>query len=83
VSYWLEDADGKWLGDFATNKGIIEMREKAGSALLEFLDEGEADAELVEKVIDEVKGDSELSYVAKLLKKGDPPVIITDGCGYV
>jgi hypothetical protein len=81
MGYWLEDADGEWLGDFATNKGIVELREGAGSALLEFLDDGEADSELLEKVIEGVAEKKSTRYVAEMLRGAKTPVFITDGCG--
>jgi len=82
MSYWLEDADEKWLGDFATNKGIIELREGAGESLLTFLHEGEADVELVELVIEETADRTETKYIAKMLRDVKAPVFITDGSGH-
>jgi len=81
MSYWLEDAGGRWLGDFATNRGIVQMRERAGPALLSFLDQGEADAALIERVIMEVEHDEKLGYVADMIRGAKAPAIITDGCG--
>jgi len=81
MGYWLEDADGKWLGDLATNKGIEQLREAGSPALKEFLDAGEADEELVERVIAEAKKLPVAVYVAEMLEQAEPPVFVTDGCG--
>jgi len=79
VSYWLEDADEKYLGDFATNFGIIELGESGPEPLREFLQAGRADAELMQRVIEATKDDPDLRYIAKMLRKAKPPVIVTDG----
>ncbi len=81
MSYWIEDADG-YVGDFATNVGIAEMRDGAPDSLLRFLDAGEADEELVEELISDTRDDDRLSYVAEMLEGVKPPVTITDGCGH-
>lgn len=81
MGYWLEDADGEWLGDFATNKGIVEMRKFGVSALNEFLDVGEASEELAKQIVVETKKLPELKYVGEMLSGASAPVFVTDGGG--
>jgi len=81
VSYWLEDDSGKWLGDLATNVGIVELREAGSPSLVEFLDAGEADEELVERVIIETRNLPEVAYIADMMEGVKPPIRVTDGCG--
>ena len=83
MGYWLEDADGKWLGDLASNMGMKELRDGPHDALSKFVEDAEADKELVKLVVEETEDDSELEYVAKMLKGAKTPVYITDGCGSV
>lgn len=79
MSYWLEDADKVWLGDFATNLGIVQLRDGAPESLLRFLDEGEADEELIVDLTADL-GDNH--YITEILRGAKPPVVITDGTGY-
>jgi len=83
MGYWLEDADERWLGDFATNKGIMDMRRDGPDSLIEFLDMGEADDDLIEKIIADVEKSKILEYIAKMLQGVKAPVFVTDGCGEV
>lgn len=75
----MEDANEEWLGDFATNFGIGTLRDFALPSLTRFLDEGEADEDLVEKIIEEVEGVSDLQYIGQMLRRAKPPVFVTDG----
>lgn len=77
MSYWLEDENG-WLGDLATNKGIVELREGAVGPLAGFLDRGYADTEQVAELIGD---DAVPVYVKEMLDGAESPVTITDGCG--
>jgi len=81
MGYWLEDGDEKWLGDLATNKGVVQLREVGSPALNEFLEAGEADEELVGRVIAETRKLSTVSYIAEMLGEAKTPVFVTDGCG--
>lgn len=83
MGYWLEDANEEWLGDFATNKGIVDLRDAGLPSLVEFLDAGEANAELIERVIEDVQENPLLSYMVEMLEGAEPPIFITDGCGSV
>jgi hypothetical protein len=80
MSWHLVDKDG-FVGDFATNVGIVELRKvkEVPAALIRFLDEGEADEKLVEQMIEGCKGKEGLSYIADLLEGVNPPVTLTDG----
>lgn len=80
MSYWLEDATGKYLGDFATNVGIIKLR-GIGPNLDKFLEAGEVSEELAKEVVKDVIGHRVAGYVAEMLqqKEIEFPVIITDG----
>lgn len=80
MSYWLEDADGKYLGDLATNVGIRQLW-GTGPAIHDFLEKGEADYNLVQQVILETSPHEHLSYIALMLKNAKAPVYVTDGCG--
>jgi len=81
MSYWLEDESGDFLGDFATNHGIITMRERAGPLLMELLDNGELPANKLRGLGDEVKESPELVYISDLVVGAEGSVFITDGCG--
>jgi hypothetical protein len=81
MSYWLEDANEKYLGDLATNGGIVQLREAAGPALAEFLDRAGGDAELCRRVALECHSVPRLRYVADLIEGAETPVYVTDGCG--
>jgi len=83
MSYWLEDGSGEWLGDLATNVGIGELREAGSPSLVEFLDAGEADDGLIEKIVNETRELPDVSYLAEMIDGAEPPVCITDGCGDV
>jgi len=81
MSYWLEDGNEEWLGNLATNRGIVELREDAPASLVKFLDQGFADAELVDKLIANLSGSERFSYIAEMLEGAEAPVVMTDGCG--
>lgn len=83
MSYWLEDTDGGYLGDLATNVGIIQLRDAGSPSLVEFLDAGEADEDLLKDVIQEAHDNPRLAYLADLLEGVKAPVCVTDGCGQV
>ena len=78
MTYWLEDKNGEWVGDFATNKGIIELRDGAPDSLVKMLDDGTADEKLVDEIV-QASGTPE--YVVELLTDAEAPLFITDGCG--
>lgn len=82
MSYWLEDASGKWLGDFASVAGIVELRD-IGPNLDKFLFTGEASKPLATEVIKDIIGHPKAGYIADLLQADGIkfPVIITDGMG--
>lgn len=81
MGYWLEDVDGEWLGDLATNKGMSELRKVAGPALAKLLNNGESES--VDEIVSETRNDEKLSYVAKMLEGVSGSVFVTDGCGFV
>ena len=81
MSYWLEDRDGNYLGDLATNLGINQLRNAGIGSLRQFLDMGEADDQLVQQIIKDTSLMPSVAYVADLLKNAKPPVFVTDGCG--
>lgn len=78
MSYSVLDADGKHQGDLCTIQGMKELESVAGEALMEFLDTGEADAELAEEIKSEVDGDEKLGYLTKLFD-GKSPFTLTNG----
>ena len=82
MGYWLEDEDG-WLGDFASNMGIAEMREgdDVPTVLKEFLVTGMADTEETKQIVKELKGVPKLKYVEEMFSRAKPPVTLTDGSG--
>lgn len=79
MSYWLEDAQGEWLGDFATNRGVLDLQWVP--ALKEFLERGEADEELVAKIVEACQDRADLRYIADMLRDAEAPVYVTDGVG--
>jgi hypothetical protein len=81
MSYWLEDADGKYLGDLATNVGINQLRDAGSPALKTFLDQGFADEDLIEEMVNESLNNPKLSYIAAMFDEVKAPVYVTDGCG--
>jgi hypothetical protein len=81
MSYWLEDADGKYLGDLASNVGIGQLRKASRGPLASFLASGEANGSLVKAIQEEALAVPSLAYVARLLEGAKPPVYVTDGCG--
>lgn len=81
MSYWLEDAEG-YAGDFASTGGIGEMLalpEKDFPALHEFLEDGIAGEDLMERVAKETEGVAAFNYLARLMRAAHAPVMITDG----
>lgn len=80
MSYSVVDEKGI-ANDFASNKGLqaLESLAEPGGALEEFLVEGEADAELVEAIVEECRGKEGLDYVSKLLSTLKPPLTLTSG----
>lgn len=78
MSFWLEDADFNYLGDFGSVSGTTRLA-KRKDALGDFVRAGTADEELIQKVIDVCKGDSEVGYIADMLDGATAPVIISDG----
>ena len=79
MSYWLEDARGKWLGDLATGTGLEEMSASGPAALRDFVDAGEADAALVKRLLGELPASARFGYIADIIRRGEPPIILTDG----
>lgn len=89
MSYFLYDADGKYLGDLATTIGLFELRKYAQKGkfynLLGFLDKGAA---LVTQVlIEELKGMRPsnadmreiIDNLIKMIDEAELCVIISDG----
>jgi hypothetical protein len=82
MGYSLEDRNG-FLGDFATNSGIIQLYKGAPRPLYEFLASGGTDnAELLSEVVASCRRIPRYTYIAELLRGANLPVIITDGVGY-
>ena len=79
MSYQIVDEAGKGF-DFSTNGGLINLRAKAGRALSEFLELGEADETLWHRVMAECDGIPDLDYINKLFRKCEPPITLTQGC---
>lgn len=80
MSYWLEDADG-YLGDFATNVGINQLR-KGPASFIAFLDNGGVtDQEELNTIVSDLvaEGDPLTEYIVSMLADATVPVIITDG----
>ena len=82
MGYWLEDEDG-WLGDFASNMGVKEMRDSSSvpAILKDFLDTGMADTEETKQIANDLEGVVELKYVKDMFSKARPPITLTDGSG--
>jgi len=78
MSFWVEDANG-YCGDIASNLGLAEMRKSAPPSLKKFLNTGEADADLAEKILSEIVGKEVFAHVAEILKGAKPPLVLTDG----
>ena len=80
MSFWIEDANGQWLGDL-TNFGATDIYEdpKAPDSLKEFMENGEADEELGEKIIEDLRDNDGYGYIVKMLEGAIFPVIVTDG----
>jgi len=80
MSYWLEDADG-YLGDFATNVGINQLR-KGPASFVAFLDNGGVtDQQELETIVSDLvaEGDPLTEYIVDMLDGAMVPVVITDG----
>jgi hypothetical protein len=82
MSYWLEDSRENYLGDLSTNKGIVEMREMGIPSLNKFLDDGEADKNLIQQISKDIKDNAALLHLVQALEKAEPPIFVTDGCGH-
>ena len=84
MSYWLEDANG-FLGDLATNRGISQLRDAPNTpdSVRAFLEAGEADASLLQQVIEDLMSSAFNDPLMNLLRKAKTPVIVTDGVGSV
>lgn len=82
MSWHVEDAGG-YLGDFATNKGVRELREHPGcpASLARLLDEGTADEALRKRIVRDCAGTRSFGYIAKLLRSAKAPVRLSDGVG--
>jgi hypothetical protein len=82
MSYWIEDANG-FLSDFATNVGMMDYQRdtELPKSLKQFLDAGEADAELLNAVRGELADNPKYEKIATMLKNAKAPLILTDGCG--
>lgn len=80
MTYMLLDKE-EFLGDFASGGGIEEMvAQTKFPKLREFVIAGKADtAEELEAIADEVRDDSAFGYIAEMLDKAQPPVILSDG----
>jgi len=83
MSFWMEDAAGEWVGDFASNRGLEDIRNAGYPGLKQFLEAGEADTDLAHRIIEELATDPELAYIAEMLSTGTAPFYITDGVGDV
>ena len=82
MSYYLEDAGGKYLGDLASNLGLRDLREQGDKpALSEFIRNGQVSATDIPALVDELDSDPETEYVAQMLRDVSLSVIITDGLG--
>lgn len=77
MSYEIISSDGKG-GQLASSQGLAELQAKAGQWLKEFLDSGEADTELAQKVIEEVKATESTAYIGDLFN-GKAPFILSNG----
>ena len=81
MSFWLEDGNGTWLGDL-TNRGAVDIGddENAPESLRQFMRNGSADEDLVQKIIEELQDTNKYSYMLHMFNVAAAyPVIITDG----
>lgn len=78
MSWFLDDKNG-YLGDFATYQGVRDMRALNIDSLNEFLHNGVARSSLINRLVEDLKAEPSLAYLAKLLNKAEPPVMLSDG----
>src|SRR5438067_7113378 len=78
----LYDKNG-WIGIVARDEGITDLEQPHLSAVLECLQNGGADQELVSEMIDELEGEKGLACTTllEMLKQAVPPIIISDTSG--
>jgi hypothetical protein len=73
---FLMDANDKWLGDISFG-AVSKLAKGAPPAIKKFLHDGEADAALLPRVIEEAAQSPRHKFLARYLKNAVPPVIIT------
>lgn len=82
MTYFLEDSAGQYLGDLASNIGLRDLRERDDvPRLSQFIARGQATAAEVDELLDELDSHEDLRYIADALRRGEPPVMLTDGLG--
>jgi len=85
MSYFIEDSEAEWLGDIASNYGIIAMHEdeRLPKSVKEFLEEAVADESMVKQMLKDLKDLPEYTYISDILSKAENfPIILTDGVGF-
>ena len=78
MSYFLIDETGT-VKDLITNAGLERLYASAGPALAQFLDEGDADDALRQKIVAEGVTDAEWGYVPKLFAELKGRVVLSNG----
>ena len=80
MSYFIVDKNGAGA-DFATCRGLSDLRDLGLNGLTEFLDNGQADDSLKDRVIEECINHPDTDYISDLFAGMDAPIILTDGTG--
>jgi hypothetical protein len=77
MTYWFEDAKGKFL-DHLSIGGAAELSERK-DALGDFIRTGKAEKRHIPEILKACEKDAEVHFIVNMLKGATPPVILTAG----
>jgi hypothetical protein len=84
MAYYLYDDDGRnYVGQIASNSGMVDLCDERYPKLAEFMWHEEADAQLVKDIVLELRGakDDLTVNLRNMLAQSKPPVIISQELG--
>ncbi len=86
MSYFVEDANAEWLGDFAPNAGIMGMYDDDNlpTSVKEFMENGVADEKLGRLIMADLYATGgKYPHILEIFQSAKSyPIILTDGLGY-
>ena len=78
MSWEIYDAN-KYLGYFGSHENLVNLLKLNLPATNQFINSGEADAQLQERVVEELSNHPGCEKVADMIRDGEPPIRLSNG----